>query len=126
MLYLFIVPPMAFIGARHLSSAFIDPTGAVFWVGARYTFLTTFLVIIGVAVLLARITERMRRTAATPALLLILFSAGIWSNFSNGDWPDLNWALGAQHVAQWERSSDADAVSWPINPTPWMLTLPKK
>jgi hypothetical protein len=123
--YLFLAPPVVFVASRGYGFVFRDPHADLFWGGARYTLLSTALLVVGAAAFVAAVLPKNRPMLA-PIVFLLAFAPAIGSNFDVGALPDRHWPREAAQIAAYERSPVAPAIRVPINPPGWYIDLPPK
>ncbi len=111
------------IVGRHFVNDFLTTEGWRGFLGQRYFFLPSAMLIFLVGVAVQRFCGR--RTFAGVLLLAALFGTGVFQNFRAPQFVDLHWPAYAPQIDRWkEAKSTGRAMRYfdvPINPQPWRL-----
>jgi hypothetical protein len=116
------------MGGRSLAAFFYRPGGIIAWNAERYFFAGACLFAYLVALSLERWTPA--RKLAQVFILAAIFATGTWRNFYTEPsfMEDHHWKKYAPMIDRWlsDRRSGRtpEALSIPINPTPWRIELP--
>jgi hypothetical protein len=121
-LYLALASGALALGARKMLRA----EETITFGGERYFYLAAccfvMLAAIGIEVFLANLPDRSKSL-----LLVLLFAGGIWGNFKVPPFFPMHWELYQDLLHDWQRvmrsGQPVEAVTIPINPTGWFLTL---
>ncbi len=124
--YIAIGTLLAALAGRAYAKEFLHLDGIVFFTAERYFFVGASMFIFVVAFALESVCRRIHSQLAT-VLFVCMFAFGTVKNYESKPFADFHWKDSAVKIDAWEKERrdhpPAPAISLPINPPGWTISL---